>query len=133
MSKTTERRGISRVNALLVGVLAVGALVALIAGNPYNAITLAVMAAILLGGALHAARPSSSDVTRINGLEYRDERDGLLAQKGFAAVGVAALVMTVGTFFVTTLMGQVQWYVLPQMLVLAGVWAVANWLAVQRS
>ncbi|RII91173.1 hypothetical protein [Clavibacter californiensis] len=133
MSKSTERRGISRVNVLLVGVLLAGALVALIAGNPYNAITLAVMAAILLGGALHAARPTASDVLRINGLEYRDERDGLLAQKGFAAVGVAALVMTVGTFFVTTLMGQVQWYVLAQMLVLAAVWAVANWLAVQRS
>ncbi|OUE19882.1 hypothetical protein BFL34_02025 [Clavibacter michiganensis] len=132
MSKTTERRGISRVNALLVGVLAAGALVALIAGNHYNALTLALMGAILLGGALHAARPAASDVTRINGLEYRDERDGLLAQKGFAAVRVAALVMTVGTFFVTTLMGQVQWYVLAQMLVLAGVWAVANWLAVRR-
>lgn len=78
-------------------------------------------------------RRPASDVLRINGLEYRDERDGLLAQKGFAAVGVAALVMTVGTFFVTTLMGQAQWYVLAQMLVLAAVWAVANWLAVQRS
>jgi hypothetical protein len=132
MPKTTERRGISRVNALLVGVLAAGAVVALIAGNAYNAITLALMAAILLGGALHAARPMASDVTRINGLEYRDERDGLLAQKGFAAVGVAALVMTVGTFFVTTLLGQVHWYVLAQMLVLAGVWAVANWLAARR-
>ncbi|WP_414171839.1 hypothetical protein [Clavibacter tessellarius] len=133
MSKTTERRGISRINAILVGVLAVGALVALIAGNTYNAITLAPMAAILLGGAVHAAWPSACDVTRINGLEYRDGRDGLLAQRGFAAVGVAALVMTVGTFFVTTLMGRVQWYVLAQMLVLAGVWAVANWLAVRRS
>ncbi|CCE76714.1 hypothetical protein [Clavibacter nebraskensis] len=132
MSKTTERRGISRVNALLVGVLAAGAVVALIAGNPYNAITLALMAAILLGGALHAARPTASDVTRIDGLEYRDERDGLLAQKGFAAVGVAALVMTVGTFFVTTLMGRVHWYVLAQMLVLAAVWAVANRLAARR-
>ncbi len=112
--------------------LLLGALVAVIAGNLYNAITLAVMAVILLGSALHAARPTASDVTRINGLEYRDERDGLLAQKGFAAVGVAALVMTVGTFFVTTLMGQVHWYVLAQMLVLAGVWAVANWLAARR-
>jgi hypothetical protein len=47
-------------------------------------------------------------------------------------VGVAALVMTVGTFFVTTLMGQVHWYVLAQMLVLAAVWAVANRLAARR-
>ncbi len=132
MSKTTERRGVSRVNAIITGVLLLGALVAVIAGNLYNAITLAVMAVILLGSALHAARPTASDVTRINGLEYRDERDGLLAQKGFAAVGVAALVKTVGTFFVTTLMGQVHWYVLAQMLVLAGVWAVANWLAASR-
>ncbi len=132
MSKTTERRGVSRVNAIITGVLLLGALVAVIAGNLYNAITLAVMAVILLGSALHAARPTASDVTRINGLEYRDERDGPLAQKGFAAVGVAALVMTVGTFFVTTLMGQVHWYALAQMLVLAGVWAVANWLAARR-
>jgi MFS family permease len=133
MSKRTERRGISRVNAIIVGALLAGALAALVAGHGYSAFTLAFMAAIGLGGALQAARPSASDVTRINGLEYRDERDGTLAQQGFAVVGVAALVLTAGVFLVMTMTGAFHWYVWAQMFVLAGVWAVANWVAVRRS
>ena len=133
MSKRTERRGISRVNVLLVSVFGSGALVALIAGNPGSAFVLAFMGAIGLGGALQAARQGASDVTRINGLEYRDERDGRLAQQGFAVVGVAALVISVAAFVITTLQGQIHWYIWAQTLALAAVWAIANAVVVRRS
>ncbi|WP_317230308.1 hypothetical protein [Clavibacter sp. MX14-G9D] len=133
MSRTNERRGISRVNVLLVSVFGVGALVALIAGNPGSAFVLAFMGAIGFGGALQASRPGASDVTRINGLEYRDERDGRLAQQGFAVVGVAALVISVVAFVVTTLQGEIHWFIWGQMLALASVWAVANAVVVRRS
>jgi hypothetical protein len=133
MSKTTERRGISRVNTVLVSVFLAGAVIALLAGNPGSAFALAFMGVIGLVGALQAARPGASDMTRINGLEYRDERDGRLAQQGFAAVGVAALVVSVGAFVVTTLQGDIHWFIWAQTLVLAVVWAVANAVVVRRS
>ncbi|MBM7387200.1 hypothetical protein [Clavibacter phaseoli] len=133
MSKRTERRGISRVNALLVSVFLAGALIALLTGHLPSALVLAFMGVIGLGGALHAARPGASDVTRINGLEYRDERDGRLAQQGFAVVGVAALIISVVAFVVTTLQGDIHWYVWAQTLALAVVWAIANAVVVRRS
>jgi MFS family permease len=133
MSRTTERRGISRVNVLLVSVFLAGALVCAVTGNLPGAILLAAFGILGLAGALYAARPGARDVTRINGLEYRDERDGRLAQQGFAIVGVAALVISVAAFVVTTLMGRVDVFVLGQTMALAVVWGIANSVVVRRS
>jgi MFS family permease len=132
MSKTTERRGISRVNALLVSVFLVGALVCAVTGNVPGALVLGTFGVGGLAAALYAARPGARDVTRINGLEYRDERDGRLAQQGFAVVGVTALIISVAAFVVTTLMGRVDWYILGQTMALAVVWGVANSIVVRR-
>jgi hypothetical protein len=38
-------------------------------------------------------------------MEYRDERDRLLAQQGLAVVGAAALILSVGALIVTTAFG----------------------------
>jgi MFS family permease len=133
MSKTTERRGISRVNVLLVSVFLVGALVCAVTANVPGAILLGTFGVLGLAGALYAARPGARDVTRINGLEYRDERDGRLAQQGFAVVGVAALILSVAAFVVTTLQGQLDFFIWAQTMLLAIVWGIANSVVVRRS
>jgi hypothetical protein len=132
MSKTTERRGISRVNAIIVGALALAALVALVAGHGDGAILLGVVAVVHLLSAVSSAQPEVSDETRIGGLEYRDERDRQLAQRGFAAVGIAALLLSSGAFLVTTLMGRIDWVIGGGTLLLYLVWAVATRIAVRR-
>ncbi|MFS4504853.1 hypothetical protein ACMA46_01330 [Clavibacter sp. Sh2141] len=132
MSKSTERRGISRVNTVIVGAFLLAAVVALIAGYADRAIFLAAFAVIGLIQAVVAAQPEASDATRIEGLEYRDERDRQLAQRGFAAVGVAAILLSCGAFLVRTMMGDIDWWIGGQMIVLALVWGVANRIAVRR-
>ncbi|WP_435080318.1 hypothetical protein [Clavibacter michiganensis] len=132
MSKTTERRGISRVNMILVGAFLLAAVVVLILGYTDRAITLAAFAVICLIQAVVAAQPEASDGTRIDGLEYRDERDRQLAQRGFAAVGVAAILLSCGAFLVRTMLGDLDWWLGGQVLVLVVVWGVANRIAVRR-
>ncbi|WP_445442733.1 hypothetical protein [Clavibacter sp. km1a] len=132
MSKSTERRGISRVNVVIVGAFLLAAVVALIAGYADRAIFLAAFAVVGLIQAVVAAQPEASDATRIEGLEYRDERDRQLAQRGFAAVGVAAILLSCGAFLVRTMMGDIDWWIGGQMIVLALVWGVANRIAVRR-
>jgi MFS family permease len=133
MSRTSERRGISRVNVVIVGAFALSTVVLLVAGAADRAISMGVLTVMVLIQALVAAQPGVSDSTRVNGLEYRDERDRQLAQRGFAAVGVAALLVSCGTFLVGTLTGDVDWWTAGQMLVLVVVWGVANRIAVRRS
>jgi hypothetical protein len=132
MSKSTERRGISRVNTVIVGAFLLAAVIALIAGYADRAIFLAAFAVVGLIQAVVAAQPEASDATRIEGLEYRDERDRQLAQRGFAAVGVAAVLLSCGAFLVRTMMGDIDWWIGGQMIVLALVWGVANRIAVRR-
>jgi hypothetical protein len=132
MSKTTERRGISRINTAIVAVFALAALVALVAGHGDGAVLLGVVAVVQLLSAVSSAQPEVSDETRIGGLEYRDERDRQLAQRGFAAVGIAALLLSSGAFVVTTLMGRIDWVIGGVMLLLYLVWAVATRIAVRR-
>jgi hypothetical protein len=133
MSRTTERRGISRVNVLLVSVTLIGAVVAAATGYGAGAVVLATVGVLALFGAVWAARPGARDVDRLNGLEYRDERDGRLAQQALAVVGVVALVLAWGAFVVTTMLGSVDWFITAQMLVLAVAWGIANSVVVRRS
>ncbi|WP_245853183.1 DMT family transporter [Blastococcus aggregatus] len=44
--------------------------------------------------AIFARHPSSREITRVNAIEYRDERDKGIAQVGFSVVGVVALVVS---------------------------------------
>ncbi|KDP92207.1 MULTISPECIES: hypothetical protein [Clavibacter] len=132
MSKTTERRGISRINTVIVAVFALAALVVLVAGHPDSAVLLGVIAVVWLLSSLTSARPEVSDASRIEGLEYRDERDRQLALKGFAAVGVAALVLSFGAFLVSLLVDGIDRWLAVQMIVLFVVWGVANRIAVRR-
>jgi hypothetical protein len=53
-----------------------------------------------LAGALYARRSGSRDVTRLNALEWRDERDRNLAKSAFAVVGAASLLMVMAQFII---------------------------------
>lgn len=63
------------------------------------AITLALAIALTLLARL-ARRSESSDLVRLNALEYRDERDRALARSGFSVVGAVALIITLAEWIV---------------------------------
>jgi hypothetical protein len=105
MLKTVSRPPISRINAMVLASFAVGAVVAALLGGRMATVALLIGSAVGLAGALNARRPNARDVTRLNAMEYRDERDRLLAQQGLAVVGAAALILSVGALIVTTAFG----------------------------
>jgi accessory gene regulator protein AgrB len=138
MSKTSERRAwifarspISTVNTVLVVTFFVASVVLAVLGNVGMALFMAYFGVAGLAVALYARRPDSRDITRLNAIEYRDERDKSLAAQGFAAVGVAALIIAFVSF-VVMMFTQVNWYVLTVLLTLLVVWGAANSVAVRR-
>ncbi|WP_309064804.1 hypothetical protein [Microbacterium sp.] len=132
---TRVRWPMSPVNTVLVGLCIGGAVVCFVSG-------LAVPGwALLLGGvgggigALLARRSSSSDLERVNALEYADERDRAAAAKGLAVVGVASLVLTAGQLVVHAVADTdpaARWASVATFLALAVVWLLANWYFVRR-
>src|SRR5450631_2056724 len=100
MLKSVERLRISTINVVLVSALLLGALAEAALGEWQGAITFGVGGLCGLAGALNARRSGSRDVTRLNALEWRDERDRTLAQSAFAVVGAVALLMVLGEFIV---------------------------------
>ena len=132
--QTDNRSSISTTNIVLVGAFIAGASVAAFTQNWFGAILLLALGLMGLGAAVHARRPNSRDITRINAIEYRDERDRDLAKHGFATVGAAALVLSVvevllATIFFHQLVGLAG----AQLLTLSIVWGIANSQAVKRS
>jgi len=85
---------------------------------------------------LYARRPGSRDITRINGLEYRDERDRTLAKSGLAAVGAVALLMALVQFFLVITVAPFDsplvWAAVAQLLILTIAWSIANSVVVRR-
>ena len=135
-----NRLPVSTVNAVLVGVLLAGAVVTAFAGSWFQAGLLAAVGLAVLVMAIYARRPSSRDITRVNAIEYRDERDKHIAQVGLSAVGIAALILSVIEFVaVAILTSQRDWPPVLQLLLagqvvlLALVWSVANSVAARRS
>ena len=138
MSKTSERRmgifarsPISTTNTILVLTFLAASAVLAVLGNVGMALLMAYFGVAGLAVALYARRPNSRDITRVNAIEYRDERDRSLAAQGFSAVGVAALIIVFISFVVMMLAQQINWYVLAVLLALLVVWAVANTVAVR--
>ncbi|MFC3297764.1 hypothetical protein ACFOD2_16385 [Clavibacter michiganensis subsp. insidiosus] len=93
---------------------------------------LGVIAVVWLLSSITSSQPEVSEATRIEGLEYRDERDRQLALRGFAAVGVTALVLSFGAFLVSLLVDGIDRWLAVQMIVLFAVWGIANRVAVRR-
>jgi len=148
MSKTTSRLPVSTVNAVLVAVFLVGAVVTAVLGNWLGTTLLGVLGIFGLIGALYARRADSRDITRVNAIEYSDERDRTIAQKGFAVVGAVALALSVLQVVLATIFAEVvvqtgvsglsvetQIPLLPyiQLFILALTWGVANSVAARRT
>ena len=130
---------VSPTNAVLAAVFLTGAVVTAVSGNWYQAGLLAAVGIAGLAMAVYARRPDSRDITRVNAIEYRDERDKRIAQLGFSAVGVAALIVSaIGFVTVTVLGGPLEWPAAVQMLLavqlvlLCVIWAAANSIAARR-
>jgi hypothetical protein len=137
MSTRASRLPVSPVNAAIVAGFLLAAAGTAAAGQWGQGAVLAGMGLFGLAAALHARRQGSRDVTRVNAIEYRDERDRTIAREGFAAVGAAALVLSLAGFVVVGIVGEgqpsaVQGLVTAQLLVLAVMWAAANHAAARR-
>ena len=137
MLKSVERLPISAINLVLLSAFLLGALIAGALGSWTGAAYLGALGLIGLAGALNARRSGSRDVTRLNALEWRDERDRTLAKSGFAVVGAVALLMVLAQFIVVVVTkagphSPFMWVTLSQMLILYIAWGIANSVAVRR-
>jgi len=137
MLKSVERLPISAINLVLVSAFLLGALIAGALGSWTGAAYLGALGLSGLAGALFARRSGSRDVTRLNALEWRDERDRTLAKSGFAVVGAVALLMVLAQFIVVVVTdaghdSPFMWVTLSQMLILYIAWGIANSVAVRR-
>lgn len=128
-----EQVPLSSVNRVLAAALLAGILLAGVLGLWPQAVILAAILLAGLGGAYAARRPSASDVHRINAIEYRDERDRMIARDGLAVVGVVALVMSLITYMLgLVLYPDLRWPLLAQVVLLNVCWGIANHVAVRR-
>ncbi|MCH1882275.1 hypothetical protein [Agrococcus sp. ARC_14] len=124
-------------NAVIAAGALLTAVVLAILGDWFAAglMTLAAIAFVL--SALYARSGRASDITRLNAVEYIDERDRAIGAYAFAIVGVVALLLSLGVFVVVAVStggeGAVFWLALGQVLFLMAAWAVANVIAVRRS
>jgi hypothetical protein len=132
---SVERLRLSPINMVLVGAFLLGALVAGGLGNRSGAALLGIVGLTGAGCALYARRPGSRDITRINALEFRDERDRTLARSGFAVVGAAAVLLVLVEFIVVMslgIRGSLFWAAWAQLMILCAVWGTANSVVVRR-
>lgn len=119
---------LSPINMLLVGLLTAGAATTAILGNWLGTAFLGFIAVFATVAARYARRPDSQDITRVNALEYRDERDRELARRGFSAVGATALILSLLAATVCIVLADPLLIMLScgQLLLLSIVWAVSN-------
>jgi hypothetical protein len=137
MLKSVERLPISAINLVLVSAFLLGAVIAGALGRWSGATYLGALGLGGLACALFARRSGSRDVTRLNALEWRDERDRALAKSGFAVVGAVALLMVLAQLIVVVVTdaghdSPFMWVTLAQMLILYIAWGIANSVAVRR-
>lgn len=133
MSQIVDRLPVSRPNALLLAVLVAGLVATLLLGLWPQAVVMALLLLVIGVSAWVGRRESASDVTRVDSLEYRDERDRAIARDGFAVVGVLALVITVvESVLVGVLAPEWVFPVLVRLVILCAAWAIGNRVAARR-
>jgi membrane associated rhomboid family serine protease len=131
--QTTNRSSISTTNIVLVSTLMAGAIAAALTQSWFGAILLLAGSLFGLSAALYARRPNSRDTTRLNAIEYRDERDRVLAKQGFATVGAAALMLSViEVVLAIVFFDQLVAIACAQLFALCIVWGIANSNAARR-
>jgi hypothetical protein len=110
-----------------------GAIAAALTQSWFGAILLLAGSLFGLSAALYARRPNSRDITRLNAIEYRDERDRVLAKQGFATVGAAALMLSViEVVLAIVFFDQLVAIACAQLFALCIVWGIANSNAARR-
>lgn len=130
--KTTTSFTVSTINVVLLGLLLAGAVVTGLFANWFEMALLLAAAVFIFVSAVYARGQKASDVTRLNAIEYRDERDRLLAKSGFAVVGVVALVLAIVEFVLAAVFQHLVLLASAQVLVLCAVWGIANSVAAKR-
>jgi hypothetical protein len=133
MSTRTDRLPASRANLVLGAVFVAGVVATLALGLWGQAIMLGAMLLLGVFGIYRARRPGAGDVTRVDALEYRDERDRVIARDGFAVVGALALVLSLVEFVLVSVLLP-DWTLVPfgQTAVLCVGWGLANRAAARR-
>jgi hypothetical protein len=133
MSTRTDRLPASRANLVLGAVFVAGVVATLALGLWAQAIMLGAMLLLGVFGIYRARRPGAGDVTRVDALEYRDERDRVIARDGFAVVGALALVLSLVEFVLVSVLLP-DWILVPfgQTAVLCVGWGLANRAAARR-
>ena len=157
---SSRRRPLSLPNLLLVGGSFAGAIVSMALGNWIGAFLLLILGGCGLLVAVLARREGASDWLRVFAVEYRDERDARVANRGFAVVGAWAMVLATAELIAATIFvgvvtlgspatptvggigvafsrdeivaGSIEAIAAGQLLVLAMVWAIANARTVAR-
>lgn len=134
MSTKTDRLPIAPTNIVAVGAALVAAGIVAATGNWWSAAILAAAGLYIGWAAWMARRESSTDLHRINALEYRDERDRTLGRSALATVGLAALAVCYVSFIVSIVIGEPALILATcaQLVIIAVVWMIANARAVQR-
>ena len=82
-------------NHLTFATLLIGAVVSAVSANIRIASILLGIAVVGYGFVWLSRRFGQTELSRIHALEYSDERDRAIATKGYAIVGVVAIVVTV--------------------------------------
>ena len=123
---------ISTINVVLLSVLLAGAVATGLFANWFEMALLLIAAVFIFVSAVYARGQKASDVTRLNAIEYRDERDRLLAKSGFAIVGVAALILAAAEFVLAVVSQQWLAFASAQLVVLCAVWGITNAVVANR-
>ena len=127
---TRERLGMSWWNAVIVGVALIAAIVLAVQGNWGTAILMVLSGAITAVAAIHARSGRASDISRLNAVEYIDERDRAIGAHAFAIVGVVALLLAFSVFVVVAVLTSgrepIFWLAFGQLMLLLVAWAIAN-------
>ncbi|BDZ48283.1 hypothetical protein GCM10025867_05240 [Frondihabitans sucicola] len=133
MSRIHSRFAIRPINVVVIAVFGVSAVTVLIGGQLFTGLYLAVATVYLYGAMLYARRGDSSEVQRVNALEYRDERDRMIARNGFSVVGAAALALAAVQILVASVwVHEIVLLAAAWLLALCIVWGVANSVSARR-
>ena len=124
-------------NAVLALVVLAGAVAMAVLGRWLVAAIFLAVVVLVVASAVYARSGRASDLTRLNAVEYLDERDRAVGTQAFAIVGVLALVLSMLVFILGTVLlepDSPMFFVLwGQIIVLTIGWAVANLVALRRS
>lgn len=133
---TRKWLGMSWWNAAFTVMIVVCLVLMLVLGRWFAAIVMAVLLVAFVASVLYARTARASDVTRLNAAEYADERDRAMGAFGLAVVGVTAMFTSMAMFILAILLlpptHPMVFVVWGQLVLLAVVWLVANWIAVRR-